>query len=796
MSGMYVGRCGQPGIAWVMVLSLAAAALANENLLDNADFEALANGQPRGWTPHTWAGAGEYTVVEPGRAGGHALQISAASGGDLSWQAQVTVKPAGVYRLSGWIRTADVNAGSGRGALLNVHELPGAATRAVTGTQDWTHVESIVRVGDREQITVHCLFGGWGQSTGTAAYDDLRLEELDLRDVQPHVTVFAQRKRAPIDPFIYGQFIEHLGRCIYGGIWAEMLEDRKFYFPIEVEYRPYRAEPHDRVMLFPVVARSPWQIIGPAAGVTMERAGAFVGEHTPLLQPGAAIQQNDLNLVAGRQYAGYVWLKSTGTARVTVTLSGADGVVEIPGVAGNYARHPFAFTARETTDTASLRIAVAEAPAYVGTVSLMPADNVQGLRKDTLELIRQLNAPIYRWPGGNFVSGYDWRDGIGDRDRRSPRKNPAWSGVEHNDFGIDEFMVFCRLAGTEPLIAVNTGFGDAYSAAQEVEYCNGGVDTLGGQWRAANGHAEPYGVRWWCIGNEMYGDWQLGHMRLEHYVLKHNAVVDRMRAVDSGLQLVGVGAVGDWSRGMLRACAGHMDFLSEHFYCGVMDDVVSHVQQIPLNIRRIADAHRAYRREIPGLVERNIRIALDEWNYWSDRDGYVYGDLGARYRQRDALGVAAGLHEYFRQSDVFKMANYAQTVNVIGCIKTTKTAAFLDTTALPLMLYRAQFGTVPLEIEGNAELLALDVAAAWTEASDALTIAVVNPNATAVALRVDVDGANPDGAGAMWQIAHDDPNAYNDAQNQRVKIVPGPFTFDGQLRVPAYGVALYRVNAK
>ena len=113
----------------------------------------------------------------------------------------------------------------------------------------------------------------------------------------------------------------------------------------------------------------------------------------------------------------------------------------------------------------------------------MPADNVRGIRRDTLALLKQLNAPIYRWPGGNFVSGYDWRDGIGPRDRRPPRTNPAWTGVEHNDFGIDEFLDFCHEIDAEPMIAVNTGFGDDYSAAQEVEYATARADTIGGSWR-------------------------------------------------------------------------------------------------------------------------------------------------------------------------------------------------------------------------------------------------------------------------------------------------------------------------
>jgi len=773
-----------------------AAAAETENLLANAGFEALRGDAPEGWTTRVWSGAGEFSSVAEGRGGSRAVRIASADGGDLSWQATVPVRRGAVYRLSGWIRTEGVAAGTGRGALLNVHALDGTATPAVIGTRDWTRVESIVRVGSRDAITVHCLFGGWGRSTGAAIYDDLRLEEIDVAGFKPRVTLRPRRERAAIDPFIYGQFIEHLGRCIYGGIWAEMLEDRKFYFPIDGDYRLYRAEPQDRALLFPVVARSPWRIIGDAQGVSMEREDSFVGEHTPLLQPGAAIQQEDLGIVAGRKYVGYVWLRSDGAARVTVTLSDASGSADISTGGGAYEKHEFAFVAQKSTDAAALRFAGAGAPVYVGTASLMPADNVRGMRRDTLALIEALDAPIYRWPGGNFVSGYDWRDGIGDRDRRPPRKNPAWTGVEHNDFGIDEFLDFCRTVGTEPLIAVNCGFGDSYSAAQQVEYCNGGADTIGGGWRVANGHAAPYGVRYWCIGNEMYGDWQLGHMRLDYYVLKHNDFADKMRAVDPAVELVAVGAVGDWSRGMLRECADRMEMISEHFYCGANDDVATHVQQIPLNVRRIAEAHRAYREQIPGLAARGIRIAMDEWNYWYDHDRYVYGELGTRYRHRDALGVATGLHEFFRQSDIIRMANYAQTVNVIGCIKTTKTDAFLATTALPLMLYRRQFGAIPVEVEGDLGVTAIDVAAAWTANRDALTVSVVNPNAAEAALEVTIEDAQVKDAGKMWTIAAADPDAYNDADSERVRIVEGSFTFDGTLRVPAYGVALYRFETK
>jgi alpha-L-arabinofuranosidase len=148
----------------------------------------------------------------------------------------------------------------------------------------------------------------------------------------------------------------------------------------------------------------------------------------------------------------------------------------------------------------------------------MPADNIDGWRQDVVDLLKQLDAPIYRWPGGNFVSGYNWQDGIGLRDKRPPRKNPAWKGVESNDVGSDETMQLMKLLHAEPYVALNIGLGGIQEAANEIQYFNGSVDTPMGKLRAENGHPKPYGVKYWAVGNEMYGDWQLGHMPLAEYV--------------------------------------------------------------------------------------------------------------------------------------------------------------------------------------------------------------------------------------------------------------------------------------
>jgi alpha-N-arabinofuranosidase len=777
------------------------------NLLSSFEDASLDVQSSASWRPQIWDGNGRFDIVAEGRDGGRCLFIESNDGGDLSWVQRVKVEPGAAYQLVGWVKSKDVEASNGRGVLINIHG-KSEATLAITGTSDWTKLEMVVLTGNADQIQINFTLGGWGKAAGQAWFDLVTLEKLDLSGLEPEATIQLNLTGAEINPFIYGQFIEHLGRCIYGGIWAEMLQDRKFYFPIEDQYNPYRDL---RDSKFPVVGASPWEVIGKPKSVKMIKRRAFVGEHSPLISADGGIRHRDLGLVKGKKYEGYVWLKTDdGRGAVNVSLVWGDDdndreTVRIADVGTRYKKYPFEFTAGASTDKGLLEIQVGSLPCYVGAVSLMPADNVRGMRSDTLALLKKLDAPMYRWPGGNFVSGYDWRDGIGPRDRRVPRKNPAWTGIESNDFGIDEFLEFCREVNAEPLVTVNTGFGDAYSAAQEVEYCNGSSETLGGSWRTDHGKPEPYGVKYWCVGNEMYGPWQLGFMQLHHYTQKHNQVAEAMKKVDSDIELIASGELGNshqshdpeekrsWSRGMLEESADEMDYISEHFYIRrPSDDIPRHVANMVNAIRGKAEGHRKLQAQLDTLKGRIIPIVMDEWNYWYEP--YEYGELGCIYRLRDALGVAAGLHEYFRNSDIIQMAHYAQTVNVIGCIKTTKTDAFMDATALPLMLYRREFGSIPVEVSGNYGIASLDVAAALTEKKDALTLGVVNPHPMEKTLKINIEGGKTADKATRWRIAGDDPTAFNTTSEQAVSIrKTDNVTFDGEVKLPPYSVNLYRI---
>ncbi|MFA5293723.1 MAG: alpha-L-arabinofuranosidase C-terminal domain-containing protein [Phycisphaerae bacterium] len=553
------------------------------------------------------------------------------------------------------------------------------------------------------------------------------------------VTINAQKTGEPIPKYIYGQFIEQMGRCIYGGIWAEMLEDRKFFYQ-------------------PGTKDSPWQIIKPNI-----------------------IQQGGLGLIRGKTYVGRIAVSAKNKTKIQISLICNEQRQTKTFDVKNCDFGTFNFKFKSTVDTNDGKFEIAyHNKVRINAVSLMPGDNVKGMRADTLKLLKELNAPIYRWPGGNFVSGYDWRDGIGDRDKRPPKKNPAWKGIELNDFGIDEFMVFCKEIKTEPLIVVNTGFGDANSAAEEVRYIN---------------IKKKYNVKWWGVGNEMYGKWQLGHMPLEQYIVKHNLFARKMREVDPSIKLIAVGEAGPWSEEMLKNCVENMDLISEHFYCmEEKENVTEHAEQVPQAIGKKTAAHREYRKNLKSLKGKDIRIALDEWNYWYG--DHIFGELGTRYYLKDALGIAEGLHEMFRNSDLIEMANYAQTVNVIGAIKTNKTAAEIETTGLVLQLYRNQFGTIPVEITGDTN--SLDVTAALTKNHKALTIAIVNPTAKNYSFAMKLKNAKLTGKGQVWIISHSDPMAFNDPGKEPVVAIAEKKLsgISGTFDISPLSVCLYKLEVK
>ena len=490
--------------------------------------------------------------------------------------------------------------------------------------------------------------------------------------------------------------------------------------------------------------------------------------------------------------------------------------VRVNGIKGSYGKFPFRFRAGATTDAAVLSVLLPRpAHLWIGCLSLMPADNIKGMRADTLNLMRKLNPPIIRWPGGNFVSGYNWKDGTGDRDRRPPRWERAWGAVEDNDFGIDEFMAFCAEVGTEPYIVVNSGLGRIEDAADEVEYATGSARSPWGSVRARNGHAQPYSVKWWGVGNEMYGGWQQGHVpSTERYASRHNAFVDAMKARQPGLKIVGVGAPGGWNDIMLAQSAGNLDLISGHHYSErrlrvpfSAADAVKFEQKFTADSDKIAAGLRALVNDMrnrrsrgPAGMDR-VGLAIDEWGMVNDWNGLPdspgIGIFEHYYTPGDAATVGRSLHELLRSADIVAMANWSETVNVVGAIKTSRNYACLDPVGHVLALYRARFAgaVVRADVTGSD---VVDAVAARDIKLGALSIGLINFSAgddIAAAVRLP-PGINY-AAVTAWRIGGPDLGAINvpgQAEFVTTTAVPGSAGLE-RIILPRHSITVLRADS-
>ncbi|MCL6545759.1 MAG: alpha-N-arabinofuranosidase, partial [Bryobacteraceae bacterium] len=256
-----------------------------------------------------------------------------------------------------------------------------------------------------------------------------------------------------------------------------------------------------------------------------------------------------------------------------------------------------------------------------------PLSDENGFRKDVMKAVQGLGVTILRWPGGNFVSGYNWRDGIGPRDLRPKRPDYAWGGVESNRFGTDEFLLYCERAGVEPFIVINAGTGTVDEARFWVEYVNGDRDTYWANQRRKNGREKPWGVKYWGLGNELDGPWQLGHKNAEDYAKFALEAAKGMRWMDPSIKLIAAGSSNfrpgadwiGWNRTVLDKLKEHIDYISLHTYIRNDDNnferfLGASAQDIDHYIQVVKGQIRAAQ---SGMVNpRPIYIAYDEWNVW------------------------------------------------------------------------------------------------------------------------------------------------------------------------------------
>lgn len=392
-----------------------------------------------------------------------------------------------------------------------------------------------------------------------------------------------------------------------------------------------------------------------------------------------------------------------------------------------------------------------------------PLSDSDGFRKDVLDAARSMHVSVLRWPGGNFSSGYNWKDGIGAKDSRPRRWDTAWQEEESNRFGTDEFIEYCRKLKAEPYICVNMGTGTMQDAADWVEYCNATTDTYWANLRKKNGHREPYNVKYWALGNEVYGSWQAGHKDAAGYAADALEFGKMMRWVDPTIQLVACGGPGvDWNLPVLEKLVYLVDYISLHHYGGSTDPA-----------KEFSDAH-AFEDQIRTLdavitaamsrtdKKERVAIAVDEWNIWF-RSWFHRGNdhmLEEVYNLADALWIASGLNTFHRNCRTVKLADVAQLVNVIAPIMTSPTSMVLQTIYYPLKLYTDHCGTVALDLlmrsdsfPGLPEVSYLDASATRDEGNQSLTLAVVNRHPTAdISADIAIEGFEPQASGNLYEI--------------------------------------------
>ncbi len=657
-----------------------------------------------------------------------------------------------------------------------------------------------------------------------------------------HLVIDAAKMQRPISRYEYGMFVEPIGRAVDRSLWAEMLDDRKFYFPIlpEGQDAPSRPSP------FTGPDRR-WRPMGPAESVVMDTAAPYTGDHSPRIMLAGSdargISQSGLSVVAGKAYTGRIVADVPQGVHLTATLVWGDGPadrqnISIAAGGKGWKTVPLSFKPSANTDKATLEIsATGEGSFRVGAVSLMPADNVEGWRADAIAQLKTLHSGMWRLPGGNFLSNWDWHDAIGPRDARPPMFDHAWSAVQANDIGMDDWMTLTRLIGVDPYVTVNAGLGDANSAAEEVEYLNGPATSYWGGQRARNGHPAPYGIKYWNIGNEPYGDWQIGKTKLDYYAMKHEDFARRMKKADPSITLIMSGAMPDqrkwpgvdkensnldsiqpkfgteldWTGGMLAKDSDWFDGVTEHWYdtaeqrpdAARDDELIEFARQPSNNVLMKAKEWDIYRAKYPVIDKKDMFLAIDEYAYFP-----------APPTLKLSLAYSMVLQEMLRHTDAIRMSAFTMGPSTLD---ETPTEATLNSTGLVFKLYGDHFGegVIPVSVTGDTPWPApkypvgldhpqvvagsstwpVDIIAALSPDRKKLIIGAVNATFEDRPLQLSL-GALQVGAGTAYRLAGASLDAANKVgQTPGVTIVSNPAAIvNGSLTVPATSTVIYEFD--
>ncbi len=460
-----------------------------------------------------------------------------------------------------------------------------------------------------------------------------------------------------------------------------------------------------------------------------------------------------------------------------------------------------------------------------------PEADERGFRRDVIDLVRELGVSTVRYPGGNFVSGYRWEDGVGPQHERPKRLDLAWHSLETNAFGLNEFVEWTRASGTEPMLAVNLGTRGTQEALDLLEYANGAEPTALVELRRSHGQEQPHDIRWWCLGNEMDGPWQIGHKTAHEYGRIARETAHGMRMIDPGLVLVACGSsssgmptFGEWERVVLTEAFDEVDLISAHAYYREGDDLPSFLasavdmDHFIRSVSATADAVAAERKST-----KRIDISFDEWNVWYHEEedpAIVTGGAWPEaprmeedtYTVADAVVVGGLLVSLLRNTDRVRGASLAQLVNAIAPIRTEPGGhAWRQTTFHPFALTARHAAGEVLRVAIDSdrtttnrfgEVDLVDAVATYDAATSSTTFFVVN-RATDGETAVEVDLGRLGGSATLveavtfssddhqWRASAEDSHSVLPERNGSAVVA------DGALRVtlPAVSWTMIRLTA-
>jgi alpha-L-arabinofuranosidase len=419
-----------------------------------------------------------------------------------------------------------------------------------------------------------------------------------------------------------------------------------------------------------------------------------------------------------------------------------------------------------------------------------PHADERGFRKDVLAALRELNFRSMRYPGGNFLSGYRWQDGVGPRDQRPRRRDLAWQSVESNQFGTNEFMEFCKAINTEPMLGVNMGTATIQDAANLVEYCNAPTGTQYADLRASHGYRDPHGVKYWCLGNEMDGPWQIGHLDAEEYGKKAREAAKMMSWHAPSIHLISCGSSSvwmptypEWDRVVLEHCWDKVEYHSMHYYAVNHDNDTASYLGLSAEFETYVDTLAGVLRYVKAKQrsKHDVYLSWDEWNVWYKAREMQGGWTEAPhlieevYNLEDALVAAQWMNVFLRKSDVLKIACLAQIVNVIAPILTTTESLLKQSIYYPVMLFSRLAEGVALDVHVNAPhyettkfgtMPLLDVSASYNEAGNTQAIFIVNRSQSeSLPVELNWQVKAPHAIRKAHQLAGTDPKAANSFEN-------------------------------